>query len=264
MDASRPSQPAPPPDLVTNAAGTPPLAAQAGDVSAPLTEVGPPGRTRPRFEQLAPGPPTWPGWIAIPIGFVAAVAGDAVAEFLLSRRLGGDSPAVGLWVGFFGALVLVGGLTWVAFASIVRRRMLPRNRYRGPSVLVIFAMIELGLPFLLVPPLLAVTGGALETAVERVEWYGVRFGIEVWHKVLKSGCRIETRQLESAERLQRCLPLYSVIAWRILYATLLSRTLPELPCTVMIFAVWLLYVWVPGAAKLRIGAHGPPSDVAVV
>jgi len=163
LDASRPSQPAPPPDLVTNAAGTPPLAAQAGDVSAPLTEVGPPGRTRPRFEQLAPGPPTWPGWIAIPIGFVAAVAGDAVAEFLLSRRLGGDSPAVGLWVGFFGALVLVGGLTWVAFASIVRRRMLPRNRYRGPSVLVIFAMIELGLPFLLVPPLLAVTGGDFST-----------------------------------------------------------------------------------------------------
>ena len=43
----------------------------------------------------------------------------------------------------------------------------------------------------------------VETAVERVEWYGVRFGIEVWHKVLKSGCRIETRQLERAERLQR-------------------------------------------------------------
>jgi len=74
----------------------------------------------------------------------------------------------------------------------------------------------------------------VETAVERVEWYGVRFGIEVWHKVLKSGCRIEARQLESADRLQRCLPLYSVLAWRILYATLLSRTLPEVPCTVLL------------------------------
>jgi len=74
----------------------------------------------------------------------------------------------------------------------------------------------------------------VETAVERVEWYGVRFGIEVWHKVLKSGCRIEARQLESADRLQRCLPLYSVLAWRLLYATLLSRTLPELPCTVLL------------------------------
>jgi hypothetical protein len=78
------------------------------------------------------------------------------------------------------------------------------------------------------------TVGTVAVAVERVEWYGVRFGIEVWHKVLKSGCRIESRQLESAERLQRCLPLYSVLAWRILYATLLSRTLPELPCTVLL------------------------------
>lgn len=74
----------------------------------------------------------------------------------------------------------------------------------------------------------------VDEAVERVEWYGVRFGIEVWHKVLKSGCRIEARQLETADRLQRCLPLYSVIAWRILYATMVSRTLPELPCTVLL------------------------------
>ena len=71
-------------------------------------------------------------------------------------------------------------------------------------------------------------------AQERVEWYACRFGIEVWHKVLKSGCRIEARQLESAARLQRCLTLFSVIAWRIVYATMLSRTLPELPCTVLL------------------------------
>jgi hypothetical protein len=58
--------------------------------------------------------------------------------------------------------------------------------------------------------------------------------IEVWHKVLKSGCRIEARQLESAARLQRCLTLFSVIAWRIVYATMLSRLLPELPCTVLL------------------------------
>ena len=53
-------------------------------------------------------------------------------------------------------------------------------------------------------------------AQERVAWYACRFGIEVWHKVLKSGCRIEARQLETADRLQRGLILFSVIAWRIL------------------------------------------------
>ena len=71
-------------------------------------------------------------------------------------------------------------------------------------------------------------------ALERVDWYACRWGIEIWHKILKSGCRIEARQLETAERLQRCLPLYSVIAWRIFYATMLSRAVPAAPCTVLL------------------------------
>jgi hypothetical protein len=71
-------------------------------------------------------------------------------------------------------------------------------------------------------------------AVEILEWYAARWGIEVWHKVLKSGCRIEERQLEDAKRLIRCLALYSVIAWRILYTTMLSRAAPEVPCTVLL------------------------------
>ena len=75
-----------------------------------------------------------------------------------------------------------------------------------------------------------------EDALSRLEWYAARWGIEVWHKVLKSGCRIEDRQLETAERLRRCLTLYSVIAWRILYATMLARAVPDVPCTVLLDA----------------------------
>ena len=56
----------------------------------------------------------------------------------------------------------------------------------------------------------------------------------MWHKILKSGCKLEARQLESAARLERCLALYSVIAWRILYATMLARAVPEAPCTVLL------------------------------
>jgi hypothetical protein len=67
-----------------------------------------------------------------------------------------------------------------------------------------------------------------------VDYYVCRWGIEVWHKVLKSGCQIEARQLETAERLQRCLALYSVIAWRVRYATLLARAAPDLPCTALL------------------------------
>jgi hypothetical protein len=71
-----------------------------------------------------------------------------------------------------------------------------------------------------------------EEALERVAWYTCRWTIEVWHKVLKSGCRIEARQLETAARLRRCLALYSVVAWRILWATLLAWAGPELPANV--------------------------------
>lgn len=73
-----------------------------------------------------------------------------------------------------------------------------------------------------------------EDAREAVAHYACRWDIEVWHKVLKSGCRIEARQLETADRLKRCLTLYSVIAWRVLYATLLARAAPDLPCSILL------------------------------
>jgi hypothetical protein len=58
--------------------------------------------------------------------------------------------------------------------------------------------------------------------------------IEVWHRVLKTGCRIESRQSETADRLRVALTLFSIIAWRVLYATMLSRTAPDLPCTALL------------------------------
>ena len=73
-----------------------------------------------------------------------------------------------------------------------------------------------------------------QAALQRLAWYACRWGIEVWHKVLKSGCRIEARQLETAERLKRCLTLYAVIAWRVLYATMLSRSLPDGSCLALL------------------------------
>jgi hypothetical protein len=73
-----------------------------------------------------------------------------------------------------------------------------------------------------------------DAALEQVAWYTCRWTIEVWHKVLKSGCRIETRQVGTADRLRRCLTLYSVVAWRILWATLLARATPALPATALL------------------------------
>ncbi|MFL9910746.1 IS4 family transposase [Paraburkholderia sp. RL17-337-BIB-A] len=67
-------------------------------------------------------------------------------------------------------------------------------------------------------------------ALERLQWYARRWTIETWHRVLKSGCRIEARQFGTLERFVRATSLFAVIAWRILYTTLLARLDGDLPC----------------------------------
>ena len=70
-----------------------------------------------------------------------------------------------------------------------------------------------------------------EDAQKRVEWYSGRWGIEVYHRTLKSGCRIKDRQLETADRLETCLGVDMVVAWRIYYLTMLGRETPDASCT---------------------------------
>ena len=117
----------------------------------------------------------------------------------------------------------------------------PRHRKAEglPSVTVWAVQVHEIDPATDVPPLewLLLTTVAVRTsqdAIERVTWYACRWGIEVWHRILKSGCRIEERQLATGERLQRCLTLYSVIAWRVFYATMLARAVPEMSCSVLL------------------------------
>jgi len=71
-----------------------------------------------------------------------------------------------------------------------------------------------------------------EHAFERLNWYARRWGIEVYHRILKSGCRVEARQLEQAHRLLNCLAIDLVVAWRIYHLTALGEQTPEVPCTI--------------------------------
>ena len=70
-------------------------------------------------------------------------------------------------------------------------------------------------------------------AQECLRWYCLRWRIEDWHRVLKSGCRIETLQHKTAERLKRAIAINLVIAWRIMLMTLLGRECPDLPAEVL-------------------------------
>jgi hypothetical protein len=71
-----------------------------------------------------------------------------------------------------------------------------------------------------------------DEAIEKLAWYAVRWGIEVYHRTLKSGCKIEERQLGHADRIEACLAIDLVVAWRIFHLTKLGRETPDVPCTV--------------------------------
>jgi hypothetical protein len=72
-----------------------------------------------------------------------------------------------------------------------------------------------------------------DDAAECLRWYCLRWRIEDWHRVLKSGCCIEEAAHKTAERLKRAIAINLVIGWRIMLMTLLGRETPELPAEVL-------------------------------
>lgn len=75
---------------------------------------------------------------------------------------------------------------------------------------------------------------SFDEAVTVVQWYTCRWQIEIFFKILKSGCRMESRQLEEAERLKRLLVIYAIVACRVLFLTMVPREMPDIPCDVLL------------------------------
>lgn len=75
---------------------------------------------------------------------------------------------------------------------------------------------------------------------ERVlDGYTHRWLIEVYFRVLKSGCGVEKLQLETAERMPNALTVYQIVAWRVLLLTMLGRATPNVSCeTVLTEPEW--------------------------
>lgn len=82
-----------------------------------------------------------------------------------------------------------------------------------------------------------------EQACLVADYYGCRWQIEIYFKVLKSGCQVEKLQLETADRIKPCLAMYMIVAWRVLYATMLGRKCPDLSCEVIFSAAEWKSVW---------------------
>jgi len=73
---------------------------------------------------------------------------------------------------------------------------------------------------------------SLKAAIEKLNWYAMRWKIEVFHKILKSGCKAEESKLRSSERLVNLVSIFCIIGWRVFWLTMLHRAEPNLPPTV--------------------------------
>ena len=69
----------------------------------------------------------------------------------------------------------------------------------------------------------------LASAVEKLEWYAMRWKIETFHKVLKSGCQAEQSTRRTAARLTNLLAVLCVVGWRVFWLTITSRVAPAAP-----------------------------------
>ena len=75
---------------------------------------------------------------------------------------------------------------------------------------------------------------SFDEACEKARWYSLRWRIEMYFKVLKSGFRVEACRLGRADRLARYLTVMSIVAWRLFMIALLARTDPATPCSTLL------------------------------
>jgi len=100
-------------------------------------------------------------------------------------------------------------------------------------------------------------------AIERVRWYAQRWQIEVIHKVLKSGCKVEQRQMETAQRLERALSVDLVVAWRILALCKAARELPDDPISDWLPAAQWQTLWCYVHQRTTVPERSPTVRQAV-
>jgi Transposase DNA-binding/Transposase Tn5 dimerisation domain len=87
-----------------------------------------------------------------------------------------------------------------------------------------------------------------DEATSVLDYYCCRWEIEIYFRTLKSGCKIEELQFERQDRLEVCLAMYMIAAWRVLHVLMLGRECPKMRCdAVLSEAEWKsAYVIVTG------------------
>jgi hypothetical protein len=96
-----------------------------------------------------------------------------------------------------------------------------------------------------------------EAAIEKLRWYALRWKIEVFHKILKSGCRAEEARLRTAERLVKLIAVFCILSWRVFWMTMISRSVPHAAPGLALTTreIGLLDRLVPDKARARTGTR---------
>jgi Transposase DNA-binding/Transposase Tn5 dimerisation domain len=110
----------------------------------------------------------------------------------------------------------------------------PKRRSRPILAAWLIRIWEIDPPAALKEPLEWVLLGSMETATlaqikQKRDWYGCRWGAEVFHDIEKNGCAEEERMFQTAARMEAALAVLSVVAVRVYQLRLAVKTCPEAP-----------------------------------
>lgn len=103
-------------------------------------------------------------------------------------------------------------------------------------------------------------------AIEKLKWYASRWKIEMFHKILKSGCKTENSKLRTAERLLRLIAVFCVLSWRIFWMTMINRSASSAPAAAVFTKIErrLLDHLVPDREKDRARKKSLPAYITKV
>jgi hypothetical protein len=103
-----------------------------------------------------------------------------------------------------------------------------------------------------------------DEAIEKINWYCLRWRIEVYFKVIKSGFNVERCRLETADRLIRYLAVISIVAWRVFWLTLVTRTSSSTPISELLGDEEWKILFVKFNPGSKVPERSPPLKIAII
>lgn len=76
-----------------------------------------------------------------------------------------------------------------------------------------------------------------QEAIEKLDWYALRWKIETFHKILKSGCKAEDSKLRTAQRLANLIAVLCILSWRVFWITMVNRSMPNASPTLALTSI---------------------------